>query len=213
MELHHIVQKADGGEDSFRNCIPLCFDCHADVKAYNPRHPKGRKYTDSELIRHRNRWYEKVKNEHLNIVNSNCLDLDRKLFLKIREILASRNGPIYFIRNHIYTNPFPSHIHQGLQQYWLQCENPDFEFIDLDLEIRRSELTDKINTFLNVLNRVTFTVEGWENNDQMAVHPDIKYSDRETYYQAIKDIDQAAKKVCVAYDDLIRLGRRKLAVE
>ncbi len=35
IELHHIVQKADGGTDTFENCIPLCFDCHAEVKAYN----------------------------------------------------------------------------------------------------------------------------------------------------------------------------------
>ena len=61
IELHHIVQKADSGEDSFENCIPLCFDCHADVKAYDPKHPKGRKYTESELKAHRDEWYQKVK--------------------------------------------------------------------------------------------------------------------------------------------------------
>jgi 5-methylcytosine-specific restriction endonuclease McrA len=60
IELHHIVAKADGGEDTFDNCIPLCFDCHADVMAYNPRHPKGRKYTGSELKAHRDRWYEVI---------------------------------------------------------------------------------------------------------------------------------------------------------
>lgn len=64
IELHHIVQKADGGEDTFDNCIPLCFDCHADVKAYNARHPKGKKYTDSELKAHRDQWYQKVQNDY-----------------------------------------------------------------------------------------------------------------------------------------------------
>ncbi len=57
MELHHIVPQSDGGKNTFDNCIPLCFDCHADVMAYNPSHPKGRKYTASELRTHRNRWY------------------------------------------------------------------------------------------------------------------------------------------------------------
>jgi hypothetical protein len=57
IELHHIVPKSEGGEDTFDNCIPLCFDCHADVMAYNPKHPKGRKYTTSELKAHRDRWY------------------------------------------------------------------------------------------------------------------------------------------------------------
>ena len=56
MELHHIKQVADGGEDSIENCIPLCLNCHAEVKAYNPKHPKGRKYTETELKGHRDKY-------------------------------------------------------------------------------------------------------------------------------------------------------------
>jgi 5-methylcytosine-specific restriction endonuclease McrA len=54
-ELHHIIQKSEGGADTYDNCIPLCFDCHAEVKAYNPKPPKGRQYTNSELKQHRDR--------------------------------------------------------------------------------------------------------------------------------------------------------------
>lgn len=57
MELHHIIQVADGGDDSVDNCIPLCLNCHAEVKAYNPKHPKGRKYTEAELKGHRDKYY------------------------------------------------------------------------------------------------------------------------------------------------------------
>lgn len=57
MELHHIKQAADGGEDSIENCIPLCLNCHAEVKAYNPKHPKGRKYTEAELKGHRDKYF------------------------------------------------------------------------------------------------------------------------------------------------------------
>lgn len=59
IELHHIRQKADGGDDSIDNCIPLCLDCHAEVKAYNPNHPKGRQYTENELKAHRDKCYAK----------------------------------------------------------------------------------------------------------------------------------------------------------
>ncbi|WP_408024813.1 HNH endonuclease signature motif containing protein [Tenacibaculum sediminilitoris] len=59
IELHHIKQKKDGGEGSFDNCLPLCFGCHADVMQYNPDHPKGKKYTVTELKRYRNKWYKK----------------------------------------------------------------------------------------------------------------------------------------------------------
>lgn len=58
MELHHIVPKSQGGEETIENCIPLCFDCHADVGHYNPKHPKGTRFSDSELRGHRDNWYE-----------------------------------------------------------------------------------------------------------------------------------------------------------
>jgi hypothetical protein len=60
MECHHIVQEAEGGPDTSENCIPVCFDCHADMCSYDFKHPKGTKYTPEELRRHRDRWYEKV---------------------------------------------------------------------------------------------------------------------------------------------------------
>lgn len=49
MKLRHIRQKADSGNDTEENCIPLCFNCHAEVKSYNFTHPKGLKYSEQEL--------------------------------------------------------------------------------------------------------------------------------------------------------------------
>lgn len=66
IELHHIKQVADGGEDTADNCIPLCFDCHAEVKAYNPRHPKGRKFTEKELKGHRDKCYARHSSKNRN---------------------------------------------------------------------------------------------------------------------------------------------------
>src|SRR5580704_6958047 len=56
MEIDHIEQRADGGSDEITNGIALCFDCHAEVHAYNPRHPRGRKFTPTELRAHREQW-------------------------------------------------------------------------------------------------------------------------------------------------------------
>jgi len=56
IEVHHIVPRSEGGEDTFENAIALCFDCHAEIGAYNPKHPKGRKFSPSELRRHRDQW-------------------------------------------------------------------------------------------------------------------------------------------------------------
>ena len=61
MEVHHITPQKDGGEDTFENAIPLCFDCHAEVGAYNTSHPKGVKFSKTELKRHRDNWYKCVE--------------------------------------------------------------------------------------------------------------------------------------------------------
>lgn len=61
IELHHIEQESDGGKSSLENCIPLCFDCHAEAGHYNPLHPKGTKYSSAELIKHRDNWFHAVE--------------------------------------------------------------------------------------------------------------------------------------------------------
>lgn len=61
IEIHHIDQKADGGEDTFDNAIPLCFDCHSEIGSYNPRHPKGNRFKPGELKRIRDEFYRKIE--------------------------------------------------------------------------------------------------------------------------------------------------------
>jgi 5-methylcytosine-specific restriction endonuclease McrA len=73
IELHHIKKRAEGGEDTFENCIPLCFDCHAEVKAYNSKHPKGRKFTENELKKHRDLWYTNALSNG-NILKTNIVE-------------------------------------------------------------------------------------------------------------------------------------------
>ena len=56
-EVHHIVQEADGGSNTLENAIVLCSRCHGEAGHYNPRHPRGSKYSPSELREHRDRWW------------------------------------------------------------------------------------------------------------------------------------------------------------
>jgi hypothetical protein len=56
VNVHHIRQEADGGENTIKNAIVLCLRCHSEAGHFNPRHPIGTKYSPSELIRHRDEW-------------------------------------------------------------------------------------------------------------------------------------------------------------
>ena len=83
MELHHIVQKADGGEDTLENCIPLCFDCHSDMGKGDTKHPKGKRYSVKELRMHRDNWYKKVESGFITSRENSVYDEDIILFNKI----------------------------------------------------------------------------------------------------------------------------------
>jgi hypothetical protein len=90
MECNHIVPEAQGGADTLDNCIPFCFDCHADVGHYNAKHPKGNKYTGG--TGHRDRWYEKVKTTAGLVASPETRDVDRQTFHHLRELLPSDPG-------------------------------------------------------------------------------------------------------------------------
>ncbi len=67
VEIHHIVPQTEGGSNDLENAISLCFDCHAEAGHYNPKHPRGTKFSRSELRKARDIWYELVANHKINV--------------------------------------------------------------------------------------------------------------------------------------------------
>ena len=60
--VHPIVHEGQRGSNMIENAIVLCLRCHGEVGHYNDKHPIGNKYSTSELIRHRDSWWEWCKN-------------------------------------------------------------------------------------------------------------------------------------------------------
>jgi 5-methylcytosine-specific restriction endonuclease McrA len=67
VEIHHIIPLEKGGKDSVENAIALCFDCHCDAGHYNPKHPKGTKYSPTELKRHKKTWEKFVQKNSISM--------------------------------------------------------------------------------------------------------------------------------------------------
>ncbi len=61
METDHILPKAEGGTSDIDNAIAVCFECHAEIHSYNPKHPRGRKFRTEELRKHKEQWLELCK--------------------------------------------------------------------------------------------------------------------------------------------------------
>ncbi|NJB84194.1 HNH endonuclease [Wenyingzhuangia aestuarii] len=210
MELHHIKQRKDGGEDSFENCIPLCFDCHADVMQYNPDHPKGKKYTLSELKRHRDNWYDKIKNSQGNILpNGSYLDLDKKTFERLQNLLDSK-GLLFFIKSNGFINgAFPDKICEDIYIYQQECFLPEFEFIDTDLEGMRVTLTEQLRELDILIQKHTFDAST-RTESRQSIPKEWSITEPERYIKAINDFEKLTFIIGKKYDELIKLGRRKL---
>jgi len=63
METHHIEPE----DDNIKNAIPVCFECHAEMKLYDDNHPRGRKYQPDELHKHKDQWLSICK-ENPNVM-------------------------------------------------------------------------------------------------------------------------------------------------
>ena len=146
LELHHIKQKADGGEDTEDNCIPLCFDCHAEVKQYNPKHPKGLKYTEGELKLRRDEVYDFVKNKVISKYTEDDINLSKKILKNYAEILE------YLIK----TDPCSQGVYiEFIDEANLMTEELSlyrYNFQDKVLDSQKNFLIESVIEWLNIIN-------------------------------------------------------------
>lgn len=208
IELHHIVQQSEGGEDTFENCIPLCFDCHGDMRSYDSVHPKGTKYTQSELRIHRDRWYAKVLSTSASISAPEHQECDRGTMQRLMSLLPW-DGAIGFLRHHHFGGAFEKTALDDLLNFRRECENPAFEFLDADMEGMRAALAAAIGQFREIYASETFLTDDCKFRE---IPPEWEQASPERYHRVIKEIHAAASHVCDAYDQILRAGHRKLGI-
>jgi hypothetical protein len=207
IELHHIIQVSDNGPNTFDNCIPLCFDCHADVKSYNPKHPKGKQFTDSELKRHRDNWYKKVNaSKGVNSSGSRFLQQDRMILERVRSLLKDNHLMIFIRNNDFLVSSFPDAIYRQIFAFIRECELSELEFIDSDLEGLKAELLDSFVKLDKCISKYTFPA----GPGRQAIPYEWEQRQPARYDEACSEFEKLVKLVWTSYDSLIKLARRKL---
>jgi hypothetical protein len=209
MELHHIIQRAEDGEDTFENCIPLCLDCHADMRSYDHKHPKGTKYTPAELRRHRDNWYEKIKGSPGSKYDEGSRELDRKVFTTIKLELPY-DGPIQLLENHDFGGPFKLERMDPLDAFVHKGDDPSREFLDADLEGMRVKLLKDIIEFLNFMATNTFSMR---DTGFQSVNKEWGYKNPARLEEVVSKLNSLSSAVASSYRALVREGRRRLAVD
>ena len=87
IEVHHIVPRAHGGDDTFDNAIALCFDCHADAGHYDTTHPRGTRYSPRELEKAKEQWIAVVAANGILAPRENRLFHCQYFLCKSQELL------------------------------------------------------------------------------------------------------------------------------
>lgn len=207
IELHHIVQKTEGGQDNFENCIPLCFDCHADMRSYDHKHPKGTKYTSHELKRHRDNWYEKVRASPNPTYDQKSLELDKAVYVAILKPIPY-NTVMRRIEEYDFIEPFPVSIFEALDKFYDANKNPSNEFIDADLESLRVQLDASVAEFANYLALNTFRC----GTNMQSVPSEWEVTQPERMRKVAEALEKKSTNVSIVYRALVREARRRLSV-
>lgn len=208
IECHHIRPEADGGENSVDNCIPLCFDCHADQLNYDASHPRGTKYSPSELRRHRDSWLARVSQSPGIGYDEAARRLDVVTYKVIARMLPW-DGAIRLLRTFsVWGYAIPHDASTELHEFLRRRDvDPNFEFMDADLEHLRVDLMTALDAFLTVK-----MVEMFPSDDgtESVIPPEWKLDQYERYSAVAERLDATANVLCNAYDNLVRVARRKL---
>ena len=221
MELHHIKQKAYGGEDSLENCIPLCFDCHSDMGKADPKHPKGKHYSEEELMLHRDNWYKKVADAVADSCNTKITPSDIEIFKAICELFTPQMK--YWLNEADIGSSHPYNIFDPLVSYLHRCDDPFEEFVSVEMEKFRGALIDSIKRFLSykAINTFVRTVgetelcvtREWMVDDGTLTPHTMSYKEySKQYAEEAQMLNDLATNVWTCYCDFVRQGRRILSV-
>jgi hypothetical protein len=209
IECHHIVLEEKGGPNTLDNCIPLCFDCHADMRGYDFKHPKGNKYSEKELRTRRDNWYKRYADTGAAVASPEHLALDRQTFLRFRQRLPY--GEVIRPLQERYNGaPMRNPWYNRLA---LLAEEPldvADEYLDADLESLRAQLSDAIEEFVDTTVDWLFSRDRGEG---FWLPDELKYRDNNEYIRQSSEIDRLSAALIEAYEGLVRQGRKKLGVD
>jgi len=209
IEVHHIRPKSKKGLNTLSNAIALCFDCHADMVSYDKDHPKGTKYTEAELKRHRDNWHVRIKGDTGLATRQEIVETDKQVYLQLTKVLPWK-GSISFIReNNFAGHSFELKRLNRLHEFYWQCENAAFEFVEPVLEGLRLDLLKHIIAFQRTIGFETFPTH---TPGFSSVPQEWELEQPERFRKVVKKLHTEADQICKTYDNLVRTATRKLGV-
>jgi hypothetical protein len=212
IECNHIEPRGNGGKNTFENCIPLCLDCHAEVGHYNASHPKGNKFSGSELKKHRDRLYEMVNSGVIR--ESFAPELEKALFVKIFRALGGSWAMLHY-KDHDYAYDYGHEVHDRMYAFNALCELPETEFLCLTLETAFADLKHAFEQHRKVYGPFTFNV-GTRGIHRYGLPPEWKDGNtiqRESWMEGRRILNESSTAIWKAYARWVGEARRTLHID
>lgn len=210
IEVHHIINRSEGGQNTFENAIPLCFDCHGDMRSYDSKHPKGAKYSRTELKKRRDDFYLLLEqNPNFNaaiqqpISTSRPVEIapsDKELFSVLRN-LDRRNGIISFLRNQSFYSGVDASNLDKIHDFKSDLDISPLYFCDDEMDSLLNNLFNEFDKLSRVLSQKLYPSRSSCNHYEVP-----KERGEEEFYSDIDDILDCVHTVIYEYDILMRLG-------
>jgi hypothetical protein len=190
----------------------LAFMCLTHHSLYDSTTSQHKNYTILEAKAARARLYKLVaEGNYLSPAAAQPYlqaEADKKVLRDFMKIVPS-NRSIRFLRTNDFGGSFDKARLDDIDAFFHDRNGPDHEFLDSELEAARQEFRKSCKSLFAAFLKHIFPTNtpGW-----VSVPDEWEAKDRERFDRAIGEIHMAADAVCITYDALVRLARKKLAV-
>lgn len=199
--------------DTYDNCIPLCFDCHADVGNYNSKHPKGNKYSSNELKLHRDKWYKSVESGLVPSAPNDHLELDKGLFKKLCLILKGSEFMLHF-RRHDYSEMFHQKFPEAIDDLVHASNLPETEFYNVFVSTAFQSLIRSCEEYRDEsVNRIWFESNDLAGIPREWISDDPHRKNEKRFWDSAEIMNKKAAAIWDAYDSFVRAARFYLCIE
>ncbi len=191
------------------NLAFLCLEHHTLYDSTTSQH---KNYTVAEVKVARSRLCEAIaRDEHIagsRPFSAVGVETDRETLVRIQGLMT-KTGSIEFLRpdNLVGSSFRLSHL-DGIEQF-LHHHGAEYEFINLELESLRAAFKATCLTFMSYVAYDTFSIG---KDGLQGIPPEWKIDDLARFTSAVQELHAKADNVCAAYDNLVRVARRCLAL-
>lgn len=116
---------------------------------------------------------------------------------------------VKYIREHDFGGSFPNTIFDELRRFHEESKNPDFIFLNRELEKNRKKLVDLTQEFQNLIALNSFPVEN-PNLDYNKIPQSHEFPSDDKWLELMKKIHSLADDIFKTYSNIKQTARKKI---